>query len=163
MVKLHVSNITRNHWANIIEALVKDGKLSLYNDKCYDYVDDFLSGFLDYEIGRGLYNSLNNLVNNPRDVMSLLCAEPEIWHNGHREIRPTFENCGKCSFFLFDAFHNENLFVTDNFEQFSQKVWDLVDTTIRFAGDRQNWDLENALYDMLEALGLADNLIYDLD
>ena len=57
----------------------------------------------------------------------------------------------------------ENLFITDDYEQWVQKVWDLVDTTIRFFRNKDSWLLEESLYFMLKDLDLADDLIFDLN
>ena len=160
MVKLHVSNISRNHWCNIIESLVKSGKLTL-NGKCYDCICDFLYQYADYEIGSSFEGSLNELDLNPKDVLYLVCTEPEIWHNGNREMHITLNNSD--GYFTYDAYHKKNLFITDDYEQWSQKVWDLVDTTIRFFGSKDSWLLEESLYFMLKDLDLADDLIFDLN
>lgn len=160
MVKLHVSNISRNHWCNIIESLVKSGKLTLENGKCFDCICDFLYTHADYEIGSSFEGCLNELDLNPKDVLYLVCTEPEIWHNGNREMHITLANSD--GYFLFDRYHKENLFITDDYEQWSRKVWDLVDTTIRFFGSKDSWLLEESLYFMLKDLDLADDLIFDL-
>lgn len=161
MVKLHVSNISRNHWCNIIESLVKSGKLTLENGKCYNLVCDFLCKHADYMIGSSFEGCLNELGLNPKDVLYLVCTEPEIWHNGTREMHITLKNSD--GYFAYDAYHKENLFITDDYEQWSRKVWDLVDTTIRFFGCKDSWAIEEALYFMLDDLGLADDLIFDLN
>ena len=160
MVKLHVSNISRNHWCNIIESLVESGKLTLDNGKCYDLVSDFLYTHADYEIGTNFEDSLNDLDLHPKDVLYLVCTEPEIWHNGNREMHITLNNGD--GYFTHDAYHKKNLFITDDYEQWSRKVWGLVDTTIRFFGCKDTWAIEEALYYMLKDLGLADDLIFDL-
>lgn len=160
MVKLHVSNITRNHWCNIIKSLVESGKLTLEKGKCYDLVSDFLYTHADYEIGTSFEGCLNELELNPKDVLYLVCTEPEIWRNGVREMHITLNNGD--GYFAYDAYHKKNLFITDDYKQWSQKVWDLVDTTIRFFGCKDSWAIEEALYYMLEDLDLADDLIFDL-
>lgn len=160
MVKLHVSNISRNHWCNIIKSFVESGKLTLDNGKCYDLVSDFLYTHADYEIGTNFRDSVNDLELNPKDLLDMVCSSPEIWQDGNRQMHISLVNSD--GYFLFDNYHKENLFITDDYEQWSQKVWGLVDTTIRFFGCKDTWAIEEALYYMLEDLGLADDLIFDL-
>lgn len=160
-VKLHVSNISRNHWCNIIKSLVESGKLTLENGKCYDWIYDFLFQHADYEIGTNFRDSLNQMPLEPKDVLDLVCCSLEIWHNGNREMHITFDNSE--GYFLYDGHHKENLFITDDYEQWVQKVWDLVYTVIRFFGNKDSWLLEEGLYFMLQDLDLADDLIFDLN
>lgn len=161
MVKLHVSNISRNHWCNIIKSHVESGKLSLENGKCYDRICDFLLRHADYEMGTNFRDSLNQMPLEAKDVLELVCSSPEIWHNGNREMHITFANSE--GYFLYDGYYKENLFITDDYEQWAQKVWDLVDTAIRLFRNKDSWLLEESLYFMLKDLNLADDLIFDLN
>lgn len=160
MTKLRVSDISRIQWCDIIDSLVRSGKLTLENGKCYDLVCDFLYTHADYEIGTNFKDSLNELNLEPNDLLDLVCSDPEIWHDGVCETHITLDNSN--GYFTYDAYHKENLFITDNYKQWSAEVWDLVDTTIRFFGDKNSWLMEEALYFMLKDLGLANDLIFDL-
>ena len=161
MVKLHISNISRNHWCNIIKSLVKSGKLTLENGKCYDLVCDFVYKHADYVIGTNFRDSVNELNLEPKDLLDMVCCEPEIWHNGTRKMHISLTD--ESGYFLYDAYRKENLFITDDYEQWSRNVWDLVDATIRFFGRKDSWAIEEALYFMLKDLDLADDLIFDLN
>lgn len=159
MVRLHLSNISRTHWCNLITSLVKDNKLTLKDKKCLSFVTDFLADHADYNIGLNFEADVDYL--NPRAVLNLVTDAPAVWQNG--ELKNSVSIADHDDYYLYNLVHNNRLFLSDDFEQWSEKVWQLVDTTIRYFGDKQNWNIEEDLYYMLKNLGLADNIIYDLD
>lgn len=159
MVRLHLSNISRTHWCNLIASLVKENKLTLKHKTCLSYITDFLSDHADYKIGLNFEGDVDYLT--PRAVLNLLTDSPAVWKNS--ELKNSVSIADHDDYYLFNIVHNNRLFLSDDFEQWSEKVWQLVDTTIRYFGDKQNWNIEEDLYCMLKNLGLADNIIYDLD
>ena len=94
-------------------------------------------------------------------VLNLLCSQPEIWHNGNREMMLTGAN--RTGYYMFDAFNQNNLLITDNYEQWELAVWDLFDTAVEFFGDKESFELENDLYSILEKMGIETNIENDLD
>ena len=58
-------------------------------------------------------------------------------------------------------FNQNNLLITDNYEQWELAVWDLFDTAIEFFGDKENFELENDLYSILEKMGIETNIEND--
>ena len=158
--KIKLTELNRRYWVNLFRELVKSGRLDLNDDKCFFLISGFLTYHADYLIGTDFEKSVYNNDIRRMTVLNLLCSTPEIWHNGSREMMLTTAN--RTGYFMFDAFNQNNLLITDNYEQWELAVWDLFDTTVEFfGGDKENFELENDLYSILEKMGIETNIEND--
>lgn len=159
MAKIKLTELNRRYWVNLFRELVKSKRLDLNDDKCLFLISGFLTYHADYLIGTDFEKAVYNNDIRRMTVLNLLCSTPEIWHNGSREMMLT--NANRTGYFMFDAFNQNNLLITDNYEQWELAVWDLFDTAIEFFGDKENFELENDLYSILEKMGIETNIEND--